>query len=86
MAAGRADTDAVNVGQLNDTLGIFGNNTTVSSTDGTITNNGFTYRDDTTTTVQDVFTEIDEDIDELDANAVRYTGNNRLTLTDGQAT
>ena len=93
MAAGRADTDAVNVGQLNDTLGIFGTDADgnpiaeVNSTNGAITNKGFKYRDDapaTTTTVQDVFTAIDDDIDDLDANAVKYTTGhkNELTLTD----
>ena len=84
MAAGRADTDAVNVAQLNDTLGILGNNTTVSSTDGTITKNGFTYRTGNPTTVQDAFDAIGTDIDELDANAVKYAAGhaNKLTLTD----
>ena len=83
MDKGRADTDAVNVGQLNSALDIFGNNTTVSSENGTITNKGFTYRDDTTTTtVQEAFDEIGTDIDELDETAVKYTGTSRLTLTD----
>ena len=84
MAAGQADTDAVNVKQLNDTLGIFGNNTTVSNTDGTITKNGFTYRTNAQATVQDAFDAIDEDIEELDANAVRYAAGhaNKLILTD----
>ena len=86
MAAGRTDYESVNVGQLNSALDIFGTDIAeVNTTNGTITSNGFTYRDDTTTaTVQDVFSAIDEDIEELDANAVRYAAvhANELTLTD----
>ena len=63
VAAGAEGTDAVNVSQLNDALGILGNGAAVDDTNGSIKNSGFAYRSNTGfNTVQDVFNAVSGDV------------------------
>ncbi|WP_455611323.1 YadA-like family protein [Cloacibacillus porcorum] len=86
VAAGADGTDAVNVSQLNDALGILGNSTAVNGQDGTITKNGFAYRSNTgLNTVQEVFNAVSGDVTANETN-IESLGQETASALGGNST